>query len=260
MGEYVDVDGLKTWFDSWGSGPPLVLLHGGFGSNAAWEPQAPALAEHFGVVAPERRGHGHTPDAPGPITYELMTRDTIGFIEAVVRGPAHLVGWSDGGNVALMVAIERPDLVSKLVAISANFDVSGVVPEMEEAARSMTADGPELAFPRSEYGSISPDGPEHWPVVFEKVKRMVMSEPTLDPKELESITAPTLVVAADDDLVRLEHTIELYRSIPGAQLAIVPGASHMVVLEKPDVVSGLILDFPTGRPHSHHDAHPPRSC
>lgn len=91
MGEYLDVDGMKMWFDSWGSGSPLVLLHGGFGSNAHSEPQAPALAEHFGVVAPERRGHGHTPDVKGPITYELMTQDTIGSLETVVGGPAHLV-------------------------------------------------------------------------------------------------------------------------------------------------------------------------
>jgi len=243
MGSYVDVGGVKTWVDSWGSGPPLVLLHGGFSSNAHWAPHAPVLAEAFEVFAPERRGHGHTPDVEGPITYALMAQDTIAFLESVVGGPAHLVGWSDGGNVALMVATQRPDLVRKLVAISANFDVSGTVPEMLEGAASMTADGSEFAFPRSEYGSISPDGPEHWPVVFDKLKRMVLSEPTIDPKELHRITAPTLVVAADDDLVRLEHTIELYRSVPDAQLAIVPGASHMVVLEKPDVITGLVLDF-----------------
>jgi pimeloyl-ACP methyl ester carboxylesterase len=172
-----------------------------------------------------------------------MTRDTIGFLEVAVHGPAHLVGWSDGANVALMVAMERPDLVEKLVLISSVFDVSGTVPELLEAAPSLSADDPELEFPRSEYGSISPDGPEHWPVVFEKLKRMVLTEPTVDPANLRSITAPTLVVAADDDIVRLEHTIELYRSVPDAQLAIVPGASHMVPLQRPGFLSGLVLYF-----------------
>jgi pimeloyl-ACP methyl ester carboxylesterase len=130
-----------------------------------------------------------------------------------------------------------------VVSISGHFDFSGAVPEMREATAAMTADGPEFAFPRSGYESVSPDGAEHWPVVFERLKHMIMTEPTIDPAELASIAAPTLIVAADDDLIRLEHSIELYRSIPDAQLAIVPGASHMLVLEKPDVVSGLTLDF-----------------
>ena len=243
MGEYVDAGGVKTWFDSWGTGSPLVLLHGGFASNALWEPHTAVLAAHFRVLAPERRGHGHTPDIDGPITYALMAQDTIGFLEAVAGGPAHLVGWSDGGIIALMVAMQRPDLVKKVVAISANFDLSGPSPELLEATPSMSADDPGFAFLRSNYESASPDGPSHWPIVFDKLKQMIMTEPTIDPKELEGIEAPTLVMAADDDFIRLEHTIELYRSIPGAQLAIVPGTSHLLVLEKPDVVTGLVLDF-----------------
>jgi pimeloyl-ACP methyl ester carboxylesterase len=245
MGEYVDVDGLKTWFDSWGSGPPLILLHGDWVTNATWEPTAPALAEHFSILAPERRGHGHTPDVEGPYTYALFAQDTIGFIEAVVGGPAHLVGWSGGGNVALMVAAQRPDLVTKLVAISANFDnVSATEPEIVEGFRSTAADAPDFALLRSQYAALTPDGPEHWPVVFEKVKEMAMDfDPPIDPKELGQITAPTLVLTSDDDIVRFEHTIELFRSIPNAQLAILPGTTHMLVLEKPDAVSALILDF-----------------
>jgi pimeloyl-ACP methyl ester carboxylesterase len=250
MGEYVDVDGVKTWFDSWGSGPPLVLLHGDWATNATWEPTAPAIAEHFHVLAPERRGHGHTPDVEGPFTYALFAQDTIGFIEAVVGGPAHLVGWSGGGNVALMVAARRPDLVNKLVAISANFDnASATDPELVEGLRSTPSDAPTFAFIRSLYESVAPDGPEHWPVVFEKVKEMAVDyEPPIDPKELGRITAPTLVLSSDDDIVRLEHTIELYRSIPNAQLAIMPGTSHALPMEKPDAVNGLILDFLTNDP------------
>src|SRR6266542_406456 len=103
MGEYVDVDGVKTWVDSWGSGSPLVLLHGDLvGNDISWGPTAPALAEHFRVLAPERRGHGHTPDVEGPFTYALMAEDTIAFLEAAVEGRAHLMGWSGGANVALM--------------------------------------------------------------------------------------------------------------------------------------------------------------
>jgi pimeloyl-ACP methyl ester carboxylesterase len=243
MGEYLQVEGVKTWFDSWGSGPPLVLMHGDMVTNATWESTAPALAEHFQVLAPERRAHGHTPDVEGALSYALLAQDTIGFMQEKVRGRADLVGWSGGGNVGLIVAMKRPDLVRKLVLISANFDVSGNEPAAFAGFASMTADGPESAFARSQYESTSPDGPEHWPAAFEKIKQMGMTDPTIEPKELGAVVAPTLVVAADDDVIRLEHTIELYRSIPNSQLAIVPGSSHALTLEKPDVINRLILDF-----------------
>jgi pimeloyl-ACP methyl ester carboxylesterase len=161
-----------------------------------------------------------------------------------VEGPVHLVGWSGGGTVALIVAALRPDLASKVVAISASLDKSAAGPESVEGLNSMTADGPEAAFMRAMYEAASPDGPAHWPVVFEKIKRMILDhEPPITPDDLGRITAPTLVVAADDDLIRLEHTIELYRGIRNAQLAIVPGTSHMLVMEKPRVMTDLVLDF-----------------
>ena len=115
-----------------GAGDPLLLLHGGICTNETWGPQLPAFADRFRVVAPERRAHGHTADVDGPLTYADMAADTIGFLDAVVGGPAHVVGWSDGGIVGLLVAIERPDLVRKLVAIGTNYDTAGVVPEAEE--------------------------------------------------------------------------------------------------------------------------------
>jgi pimeloyl-ACP methyl ester carboxylesterase len=243
MGEYVQAGGLKTWYDSWGSGSPIVLLHGGFVTNATWEPLVPQLAKSFNVIAPERRGHGHTPDVEGPITYDLMAQDTIAFLDTVVRQPADLVGWSDGGNVGLIVAAQRPDLVRKLVPISANFDDTGAVPAAADSMTSMTADSPNVAFFRSQYEAVSPDGPSHWPVVFEKIKQMISSDIVLDRKGLGSITAPTLVVASDDDIISLEHTVELYRSIPDAQLLILPGTSHGLIMEKPNILAGLITDF-----------------
>ncbi len=117
-GQYVDAAGVKTWFDSWGSGSPLLLLHGDLVGNGPWEPMVPALAERFRVLAPERRGHGHTPDVEGDLTYWLLAEDTIAFLETVAEGPAHLVGWSGGGNVALIVASQRPDLVRNGVSVT----------------------------------------------------------------------------------------------------------------------------------------------
>jgi pimeloyl-ACP methyl ester carboxylesterase len=96
---------------------------------------------------------------------------------------------------------------------------------------------------REAYSVHSPDGPEHWPVVFAKFAEMIQREPTISIGELAGIQAPTLVIAGDDDMVTLEHTIDLYRALPNAQLAIIPGASHAVMMEKPDLLNELVLDF-----------------
>jgi pimeloyl-ACP methyl ester carboxylesterase len=90
MGEYVQIGGLRTWYEQEGSGEPLVLLHGGMATNESWASQMPEFAARFRVIAPERRAHGHTPDLPGPLSYDVMAADTIGFLETVVGGSAHL--------------------------------------------------------------------------------------------------------------------------------------------------------------------------
>src|SRR6266511_128744 len=156
MGTYIEIGGLKTWYDEDGSGEPLMLLHGGLSPNETWGPQMPEFGKQFRVLAPERRGHGHTPDVDGPFSYDDMATDTIAFLEAVVDGPAHLVGWSDGGIIGLIVAMRRPDLVRKLVAISANFDTTGVPEEIQSQFLSMQPDSEDLAMLRSIYEAASP--------------------------------------------------------------------------------------------------------
>lgn len=243
MGEYVEVNGLRTWFDEYGQGEPLLLLHGGLSTNEAWVAQAPVLAERFRVLAPERRGHGHTADVDGPLHYADMAADTIAFIEQVVGGPAHLVGWSDGGIVGLLVAIARPDLVRKLVAVGANADADGLADGVDDAFAAMDPNGDEMAMFRQAYQACTPDGPEHWPVVFAKFVEMAASEPHIPDADLARISSPTLFMVGDDDLVSLEHTVHLYRTVPGAELAVIPGTSHGVLVEKPQVCNELIVDF-----------------
>jgi len=243
MGDYVDIDGVNTWYDEQGSGEPLVLLHRGLCTNETWAAQMPAFAERFLVIAPERRAHGHTADVEGPLTYDAMAADTIGFLDKVVGGPAHLVGWSDGGIVGLLVAIQRPDLVRKLVVIGTNFDTAGLVPGSEEMLTSMKPDSDDAAMFRGLYELHSPDGPEHWPIAFGKFIEMAQREPHIPIADIARISAPTLVLVGDDDLMTLEHTTALYQAIPNSALAVIPGASHAVVMEKPELVNGVVLDF-----------------
>ncbi|GAA1173606.1 pimeloyl-ACP methyl ester carboxylesterase [Kitasatospora gansuensis] len=243
MGDYVELSGIRTWYEAEGDGDPLLLLHGGLCTNETWDAQRPALAAEYRVFLPERRAHGRTPDVAGPLSYRDMADDTVRFLESVVRGPAHLVGWSDGGIVALLVAIARPDLVRKVVAIGANFRPTPEVVAAPAMLDHLTPDGPELAPFREMYAAVSPDGAEHWPVVADKMFRMFATQPTISLAELAGIGAPTLVLVGDDDMMTLEHTVELYRTIPHSELAVVPGASHALPLEKPAETNRIILDF-----------------
>lgn len=145
-GTHVQLPGVRTWYESEGAGDPLLLLHGGLCTNDTRGAQRAAFAECFRLFLPERRGHGHTPDVDGPLAYRAMADDTIAFIESVVGGPAHLVGWSDGGIVALLVAVARPDLTRKLVVMGADFlpgPLSSAAPEM---LHHMRPDAPDMAI------------------------------------------------------------------------------------------------------------------
>jgi pimeloyl-ACP methyl ester carboxylesterase len=142
-----------------------------------------------------------------------------------------------------MVAIARPDLVHKLVAIGANYDTTGLAPEAEDMATGAAPDSEDMAMFRGMYEMHSPDGPDHWPAVFGKFTEMMQNEPHIPVGDLARISSPTLVIAGDDDMVSLEHTIALFRAIPNSELAMIPGASHALPMEKPELVNRIVLDF-----------------
>ncbi len=202
----------------------MLLLHGGFGTVEDFASQTPALAKHFRVVAFERPGHGHTADTAEPL---------------------NLVGWSDGAIIALLVSISRPDLVKRLVSVSGLFNTNAQSPEDLNWIRSLTPESfrKNMAALVRRYDERSPDGPAHFPVVFEKTKRLWLNEPNIAKEELAKILAPTMVMAGDRDSIPIEHTLELFRSIEGAHLCIIPGTTHFLMSQKPDMVNRAILDF-----------------
>ncbi|MEV4065685.1 alpha/beta fold hydrolase, partial [Nonomuraea dietziae] len=127
MADYVDVNGVRTWYDERGEGDPLVLLHGGLTDSRDFTGNLDALADRFRLLLPERRGHGHTADVEGPITIGVMAQDTIAFLDKTVDGPVRLAGYSAGAIVALWVAVRRPDLVERLVLVSGGFHPDGMI-------------------------------------------------------------------------------------------------------------------------------------
>lgn len=240
MDGYVNLKHVRMFYETHGAGDPLVLLHGAMGGAYAWPLQIPAFAEKYRVLVPEQRGRGRTPDVEGPLHYQTMADDTIEFLERIAGGRSCIVGASDGGIIGLFVALQRPDLVTKLVAIGANFHKDALV---WEGFAESSADDEEWAMPRERYAMLSPDGAEHWPIIFNKVKEMALAEPTLTTDDLATISIPVLVMVGDDDIVAPEHTIALYESLPAGQLAVIPGASHVSFMEKPELVNRIILDF-----------------
>jgi pimeloyl-ACP methyl ester carboxylesterase len=239
----VVANGVAHFYEEHGRGPTVLLLHGGLESSTSWGEQTPAIAAAHRTVLIDRRGHGRTPDAEGPITYELMRDDTIACIEALDLGGAHLVGWSDGGIIALMVAIARRDLVGRVVTLGSNSSSDAYTPE---ARVVLGRDSPLLELIRADYDAASPDGPDHWPIVLDKMMRLWWDDPLDFTADLARIEAPTMVMAGDDDCIDHVHSVEMFRRIPNARLAIVPGASHTAPVERADLVNRMIIEFLDG--------------
>ncbi len=163
------------------------------------------------------------------------------------RRLCHLVGWSDGAVVAALIAMEHPELVDRLVLIGQYYDLAGAANDGLTAHLIALRDDPP-AFLRGSYDQQSPDGPEHFGVVYAKTVDMISTEPRIALTELGSITAPTLVLQGDRDEVGLEHSAAVTAAIPGARLAVLPG-THALPVESPGVVNALLIDFLQGGPH-----------
>jgi pimeloyl-ACP methyl ester carboxylesterase len=237
---YINIDGLSTWTDTRGSGEnTVVLLHGGLGnSDQLFDSIGSDLEQDFRVVAFDRRGHGYTADTEEPFHYDEMATHAIKVLEHLdAPSKVHLVGWSDGGIVAMLVALRRPDLVDRLVLIGTNFHFDGI------HAPDPGDDSPVGDVMLEAYAERSPDGADHFPVVAEKFTAMITTEPTLAAGDVAQLELPTLVLVGDDDMVRLDHTVALYEALPAGRLCVIPGASHAVVIEHPQLVAAIITDF-----------------
>ena len=223
----LDVLGHATWYTVQGAGAETVLLlHGGLSnSDAMLDSIGGPLGERRRVAAFDRRGHGRTADTPEAFHYESMVDETIAFIEHI-GGPVHIVGWSDGGIVGLLLALRRPELVGRLVAIGTNYHWN-VLPDLpgaaaadeggvDETPEAESGDSGIVALMAAAYADRSPDGPDHFAVVAAKGFHLFGIEPELTAEDLARVSVPVLVMAGDDDLIPAEpHRCVLRRITRG---------------------------------------------
>ena len=209
-------DGVNLYYEVYGTGEPLLLVHGNGSSIGELKAQIDHFLKRYRVIAMDSRDHGKSGDSPDEITYEKMTDDLAALLDHLGTGPAYVLGWSDGGIQGLLLGIRHPAKVKKIAAMAANLTPDGLHPETLTLIRSMLGS-------MSAATKETPQGRREF-----KVTQMMLGEPQIDFKALEKITAPAIVLAGDHDAIRDEHTLEIYHHIPNAQLVIFPNATHMI--------------------------------
>jgi pimeloyl-ACP methyl ester carboxylesterase len=220
-GRFVTSNGIPLYYETFGRGPPVLVLHQGLGSAVDMRYQIAALAAAHFVIAPDLRGNGRSGDSAAPLDYGTMANDMVALLDALALPRVDVVGWSDGGIVGLELAMHHPARVRRLVVIGANFSPAGLINPPGPAPAGMSARA-------------------------RKVMELWRTQPDETPAMLGTIRAPTLVMAGEFDLVRRAHTDALARSIRGAREYIVPGATHRAPLTDPDAVNARIVAFLDG--------------
>jgi len=236
--KFLTIDGHKIWCKQWGNhGEPVVLLHGGLSNTENWEKEIlPAVEKTHQPFAYDRTAHGRTKIRDGFMHFDFQVDEFIAYIEKVVKKPVHVIGWSDGGNIGLLTAIKRPDLIKSLVGIGMNYTYKGGI--SFDLNNVSVSDEEKANFVKN-----SKQDPELLITIVRKAFKVWATEPKLKLKDLKRIKCPVLVLAADDEPFTSELTFKMYEAIPNGRLAVVPGTSHALVKEKPRLMHAVIKDF-----------------
>ena len=232
--ESVKLDDVYIYIETYGSGPPVLVLHGGLGSIGSMRYQIMALAKCHLVIAADSRGHGRSSDTDASLSYATMSDDMVKLLDHLHIQKVSVVGWSDGGIIGLDLAIRHPERIEKLVAIGANYDVGGLVknPILNEKIPRMPLSYRLFAY-----------DPNHWPELYQKVVAMEQTQPHYSEQDLNKIEAKTLIMAGEFDVIRRDHTDRLAAAIANSQEIIVKGAHHFLQVDKPETVNAYIVQF-----------------
>jgi pimeloyl-ACP methyl ester carboxylesterase len=260
-GNYAPVNGLKMYYEIHGQGKPLVLLHGAFNTiGLAFGQLIPELSKNRKVIAVELQGHGRTADIDRPFSFESMADDIAALLKYLKTDSADILGYSMGGAVTMQLAIRHPQTIRKMIIISAAYKYEGWSPETRAILPQLTPEMFEGTPIKIDYDSLAPD-PKHWTQFVNKMKQFVAAPFDFNAEKIKQIKSPALIICADGDGLLPEHAVELYRllggkymvdfgPIPGTQLAILPGSSHISVMMETGWLLSMIprfLDTPVAK-------------
>jgi pimeloyl-ACP methyl ester carboxylesterase len=231
VGKTFTLDGVKFYYEIYGSGEPLLLIHGNGASIGSFGAQIDYFRRHYRVIAMDSRDQGKSADSTGKLTYEKMADDQAALLDYLKSPPAYVLGWSDGGIEALLLGIRHPASVKKIASMAANLDPKGAYPEVIAMAKAQMDSIPANVRQTAE-------GKRQL-----RVGQLVLDEPHIDAVSLEKIKAPTLILASDHDLIVDEHTLQIYHHIPNSQLCIFPNATHMVPYDDPELFDTTVDRF-----------------
>ena len=252
-GNYAPVNGLKLYYEIHGTGEPLVLLHGAYMNTNAMEPLLSDLAKTRQVIALDFQVHGRTADIDRPLRMELLADDVAALVHFLNLPQADIFGYSLGAGVAVQVAIRHPQLVRKLIAASISYNSTGIYPELMAIKDTITPEMFEGSPPKTEYDRIAPN-PADFPTLVQKIKDLDLDTYDWTAEGIKGIKAPTFLILGDSDMIKPEHSIEMFRllgggvvgdlvGLPNSRLAILPGTTHSTVIDRVDWIVPMIEEF-----------------
>ncbi|QNP48674.1 alpha/beta fold hydrolase [Diaphorobacter aerolatus] len=239
--EYVDATGKTShiWFSVFGSGPPVVLLHGGMGNSGNWAHLVPELIKGgYSIIAIDSRGHGRSSWNGHPFHYTLMASDVRRVLDHLKIPKAVFVGWSDGADIGVILADESPERVRGLFFFACNVDSSGTKP-FEMTARVERV----LAYHRQQYAELSP-APADFDKIFQAVQAMQSNEPNYTPEQLARIDVPvTVCVGEHEEFIAREHLEYLSNALPDATFELLPDVGHFAPWQRPEAFNDAVIAF-----------------
>ena len=266
IGEYADVNGLNLYYETHGTGRPMILLHGGLGSGEMFGPILPTLAEHHQVIAPDLQGHGRTTDIDRPIEMGFLADDIAALIDHLGLDKPDVVGYSLGGGVAMHTAFKYPDKIGKLVAASAHIRRDAIPAEMLEQQGQVSAGAMEFMkdTPMYQlYQKVAPR-PEDFGRLLDKIGQSMANDFDYS-EQVRALKVPTMIVCADADMAPPSHYVEVFKLLDGGlrdggwmgenrpkgghALAVLPGLTHYNTFASP-LFAAVVLDFLDGQPAS----------
>jgi pimeloyl-ACP methyl ester carboxylesterase len=234
-GNYLDIRGIRMYYESYGSGEPLLMIHGNGGSISSFVNQIPYYSKRYHVIAVDSRAQGKSEDMQDSLSFEMMADDFDALLDKLHLDSCNLLGWSDGGINGLLLAIRYPDKVKRLAITGAN-----LWPD------STAISGADYLWGLNYYDTLGkiPQTPEvsH----SRKLVKLDLFEPHITRDQLQQIKCPVLVIGGDHDIILPEHTIYIYKSIPNAFLWILPNSSHATLIDYKEQFNEVVGDFFSG--------------